>query len=108
LWRPGIFLRPPATGPLSWACTLHVTTDFTSSGWPWFLSIWSSPPQHWKNQVEGKGADKQKVKHGNSERLRPEEKDRRTFPFLKLWDHWGCGCYHLQCLLDTVTRKTFC
>ena len=88
LYRSGTFLSPASAGSLSWARTIQVTLDFTSSVWPWFLLIWSRPPHHQKNQVSGRGADKQNVKHRNSEAEYRMEwwNDASTFPLSKIWN----------------------
>lgn len=66
-WRSGAFLKFASTGSLSWVRVTQGTVVFASSGWPWSLLNWFRPPHHWKSQVQGMGADKQNVRHGNSE-----------------------------------------
>ena len=107
LWRSGTCLSPSSAGPLSRARTIQVTLDFTSSVWPWFLSIWSRPPRYWKNQVPGRGADKQNVKHGNSE----AEDRMEWWKHLSLSQKYGINCsldYFCLCYpFDTGKRQSF-
>lgn len=105
LYRSGTFLSPSSTGSLSWARITQVTIDF-SSVWPWFLSIWSRSPHHRGNQVQGRGPNKQKVRHGNSK----AEDRANALKHLSLSRKYGlnqsCDYFYLHCPLNTAVSDT--
>lgn len=102
-WRSGALLEFVSTGSVSWVLKTQATTVFPSSGWSWSLLIWLGPPHHRKSQVEGGGADKQNVKHGNLEaegRMQPQEHPfppqkhgiNRAVSIFIGWDLGSCTC----------------
>lgn len=77
-----------SAGSLSWARTIQVTLDFTSSVWPWFLLIWSRPPS---SEKSGSREEEQINRMSSTEiqRLSTERNDgmmESTFLLSKIWN----------------------